>query len=82
MVEIIIAVLAFIVVIALVAKFIGSLVESMSKSDAPETIIFETKSDMAKARARKKTGEFVGDNPETPQNEAWKSGKPGRKKSS
>jgi|ETNvirnome_2_300_1030623.scaffolds.fasta_scaffold06820_3 hypothetical protein len=35
---------------------------------------------MAKTRARTKSGEFVGDDPSTPQNEAWASKKSSTKK--
>ena len=37
---------------------------------------------MAKTRARTKSGEFVGDDPSTPENEAWNTKKSSTKKTS
>jgi len=43
-------------------------------------VVYENKSEIAKARNRDESGKFVGDNPNTPTNEAFKNGRRGRKK--
>ena len=43
-------------------------------------VLYETMSEMAKARTRNKQGKFVGDDPKTETKEAFKNGRRGRKK--
>ena len=71
----------FLLVVAtsvLVVSILGLRKQLREYKDPP--VVYENRSEMAKARSRDPEGKFLGDDPKTETNEAFKNGRRGRKK--